>query len=506
MLSGKHLLLGGLILFLARLSFFTEPMGISVDESTYLSIAEVLEKGGRLYVDALDRKPPGLFWLYQIHQKIFGHWNIHALHFSIFLLSLFLAYLAFRASKRVWGFWLYILFSSCLLRGVLAANAEYWMLLFLAPASILALRAFLEEKSQRARILGLSLATGLAAISSLFKQYGGLVYAAIYIWGSLEYLRWGSESWQKRMSIQLWAALGSFISLGLVYAATSFYFWKQGTFSEFLYFFVLESFDYMGQDRGLNQQTKSGWIFLSLVLSWLPLWILSFQSLWKYGKSSAWHRSWAVGFIAALFTAFLSGRHYTHYFVPAIWYLSVLAAPSADALYKKLQRKFRIVFLSFLVLPYLVFSILNTFQESFSSHWTFTKKRQFELEVVGQWIKMHSNENDRICVWGMASQIYVFSNRGSATPFIFADFASGRLPGFKSEVSIPMPGAMESYLRSLDEQKPLYFINTSTAHLNDYGAFPLSRFPELESFIQENYQLEANLMNYELWKLKKIRY
>src|SRR5690606_35033615 len=156
---------------------------------------------------------------------------------------------------------------------------------------------------------------------------------------------------------------------------------------------------------------------------------------------NSWTRLWSVGFFAALLTAFFSGRHYTHYFVPSIWYLSVLAAPGAEYLFRVLQgRSKKILFIAILAAPYLVYAFINTFQEGFSSHWTFTKKRQFELEVVGEWIRQRSEPDDRISVWGMASQIYVFAERGSATEFIFADFASGRLPGFGSEVSIPMPG------------------------------------------------------------------
>src|SRR3989338_11712450 len=83
-----------LILVLGRLSFWTEPYGVNVDESTYMAISEVSSFGGTLYVDAVDRKPPGLFWFFEIIGNLFGPWNIHALHIVFLFLALFLAWMA----------------------------------------------------------------------------------------------------------------------------------------------------------------------------------------------------------------------------------------------------------------------------------------------------------------------------------------------------------------------------------------------------------------------------
>ena len=74
----------GLVLFilvLGRLVYWLEPLGISVDESNYMAISESWFHYGSSYVDGVDRKPPLLYILFGIVGKLFGTWNIQAIHF-----------------------------------------------------------------------------------------------------------------------------------------------------------------------------------------------------------------------------------------------------------------------------------------------------------------------------------------------------------------------------------------------------------------------------------------
>jgi 4-amino-4-deoxy-L-arabinose transferase-like glycosyltransferase len=77
-------------------SFF--PSVIDHDESTYLEIARELNNGKILYVDLIDIKPPGVFLIFALIQKVFGY--------SIFVfrlvMSLWIAVTAFMVCKTVW--------------------------------------------------------------------------------------------------------------------------------------------------------------------------------------------------------------------------------------------------------------------------------------------------------------------------------------------------------------------------------------------------------------------
>src|SRR5262249_30564563 len=50
------------------------------EEATYTVVANVILDGGRPYVDAIERKPPLLFWTYAAVYRLFGRYNFVALH------------------------------------------------------------------------------------------------------------------------------------------------------------------------------------------------------------------------------------------------------------------------------------------------------------------------------------------------------------------------------------------------------------------------------------------
>ncbi|HEY3663869.1 MAG TPA: glycosyltransferase family 39 protein, partial [Chthoniobacterales bacterium] len=71
----------GLVLLTAftRLPALVHPQAID-DEETYSVVANVIADGGRPYVDAIERKPPLLFWTYAAVVKAAGKYDWKALH------------------------------------------------------------------------------------------------------------------------------------------------------------------------------------------------------------------------------------------------------------------------------------------------------------------------------------------------------------------------------------------------------------------------------------------
>src|SRR5499426_2431118 len=74
----QSMLLVLLTLFL-RLPAVLHPKYID-DEGGYAVVAHELLHGGTLYISALDRKPPLLFWIYTAIFFVVGHYNWVALH------------------------------------------------------------------------------------------------------------------------------------------------------------------------------------------------------------------------------------------------------------------------------------------------------------------------------------------------------------------------------------------------------------------------------------------
>jgi len=72
----RWLLVPVLFVFLRVLPNITYPIGR--DQASFLVIGESLLRGQRLYRDLWDIKPPGIFFLYAVLAKLFGHvmWSV----------------------------------------------------------------------------------------------------------------------------------------------------------------------------------------------------------------------------------------------------------------------------------------------------------------------------------------------------------------------------------------------------------------------------------------------
>jgi 4-amino-4-deoxy-L-arabinose transferase-like glycosyltransferase len=68
-----------LLTIVTRLPSLLHPQAID-DEETYSVVANVIVDGGRPYVDAVERKPPLLFWTYAAVVEAAGKYNWKALH------------------------------------------------------------------------------------------------------------------------------------------------------------------------------------------------------------------------------------------------------------------------------------------------------------------------------------------------------------------------------------------------------------------------------------------
>ena len=63
-----------------RLPSLLHPQPID-SEAMYSVVANEIVDGGRPYIDAVERKPPLLFWTYAAIFKVAGEFNWKALHF-----------------------------------------------------------------------------------------------------------------------------------------------------------------------------------------------------------------------------------------------------------------------------------------------------------------------------------------------------------------------------------------------------------------------------------------
>ncbi len=63
-----------LLTFITRLSALVHPGAID-DGAPYCVVANAIVDGGKPYIDAIDRKPPLLFWTYAAIFAVSGEYN-----------------------------------------------------------------------------------------------------------------------------------------------------------------------------------------------------------------------------------------------------------------------------------------------------------------------------------------------------------------------------------------------------------------------------------------------
>ncbi|HEY3358929.1 MAG TPA: hypothetical protein VGQ83_37110 [Polyangia bacterium] len=484
-----------------RLAWLTEPYGVSVDESTYMAMGEVVARGGVPYVDALDRKPPGLFWLFAAVGRVMGPWNIHGVHLFAFGMTALLALGAALVARRLGGArlgvaagLLYAVFSGCFSREIASANAEYPMLILTVLAAGCLLWSRPGERVARSAAWALAGAAA-AAVGTLFKQYGALIYAPMY-------LAWAASMWRadpagRRSRRAAAAAAASLAGLALVYVPVGLWFWRVHAADALWRWAVLDGFGYMGagwRDRALF--ADGAYTMLGLAAAWAPLW-LGLATPTPLRRTGAF-RIMLWGGAGALATAFLSGRYFSHYFVPAAWFAALLGAAGLRAQWRASRRR-RALLVVLTAWSVVFFTTLNAGRDAFYDGWKFNRARQAQLAAAGQWIRAQVPPGETIAVWGAASQLYVLAQRGSGTRHIITDLVSGRQPGFDSGVSRPVPGALETFLGDLARNRPAAFVDTAPAGLNDYGHFPLGRFPRLAAYVQERYAKRATVGGLDIW-------
>src|SRR5712664_430646 len=137
--ASSPLLLGTLVgatIFTAHLPSFFHRL-LDGDEAVYASIAALMNTGGPLYAEGgVDNKPPGIFWVYATTFRVFGTYQMTAVHvvalLSIAATCLLLFLIGRRLSSSRAGLLAAVLYGVLTAQGnagLQAANAEALMML-----------------------------------------------------------------------------------------------------------------------------------------------------------------------------------------------------------------------------------------------------------------------------------------------------------------------------------------------------------------------------------------
>ena len=503
-----------------RLPTFGRPL-LSDDEAIYAVTADALGRGDLLYRDVVDHKPPLIYHVYQAGFAALGQYDTQGAHALVVLAVLLTAGFLFALERREGGAeevdggasggvalaaaGLFLVFSTTWHDyDALAANCELFLL---APQAISAW-LLLARRARPGCAAGwaLHLAVGaLIGTSALFK-YQGLTFLGasigLLIWWVI--LARASVAWVVMMAICQVA--GALIPVAL-------YLWwcrGAGNLAATLYWFRF-NFSYVGAGltgfaalaRGLRRTLLIGGVALVPYALGIAAATATAREIARVirrrftGASSAEAEVPSPSVVLALLWLVTSalavragGRFFGHYFHLILPPLCLLAAPAFCRLWRAGWSR-RGPLLALCALPALAFFLLATWGRPLAAALDEGEPR---YEEVAARIDALTTRDERIFIWGNSPQLYLLARRPMGARFSFCNYMTGESPGTPTETgqrnadANQLPAAWEMLFADLEQRRPALFVDAAAAGWDGYGKYPLSRYPRLRAYVDQNYR------------------
>jgi hypothetical protein len=488
---------------------------LSADQGLFVTIGEILKKGGVVGRDTWDTKPPGIYYLYAGLLELAPDYSTtcavnvplppsykHEVPCAQLVLSAFDALYAVSLSAAVWwlGRRLYgqtagilagllcAFYSGMLQVGGAGGIADLYILL---PGTLAYAAAALY--GERNQLRWLLLAGALGGVAALIKQTGILLLAGIAVWVLAHCARHGtSKRWGAAVSgwLALAAGAGGVVALAAVALA------RAGALTDVLDQALMFNLSYVSQPANVNsfpsQLVAQSWAIFDGSQS--GLWIAGFLGLLvvvrrDIGDGSllvlAWLGSSAITVIAA------GSQLHLNYYLALVPPLSVLGGYGIARLWDTQRVVVRAAISAGAVI--LVLHSNQYQNHQYGNAWysrvqsNTHSTEEFVAGAVG-------NGPGTLFIWGNAPQVYALTGRAPASRFLHTiglsyDYA------FHTELQ-----QNRTELIATLESSPPRVVAIDTPWLRRARTLP---FPELEAFLASGYRLENDGSNpiYDGWRI-----
>jgi hypothetical protein len=462
----------------------------------YSVVANEIVDGGRPYLDAVERKPPLLFWTYAAVFKIAGKYDWKALHIVALLWTLCamaglyvlgrelldrsagLIAALFYSVFQPWWTWKNLSFDSEMLMNLPIIWA--WAIAF--GRGSLRLRPELFA------------AGALLGVAFLLKQPAAIAAVPLGIYLLLPSYRASRGFTPTNSVIQATVlTLGFFATLGVV----SIVLWKHGILHDAFYWTIVDhDVPHVFWQKGIVNTLIFIGTCLPVVIGAVMA-CLHKSEIWT-GKMA--ERTALLGLLVASAVGAAAGaRFYPHYYVQLIPPLALLAAPYYARLWSRTIQPPH-----WFLQPRVIYAWLALTVVAFSfKHWTGLAPRRVPSDT-GQYLLAHSDPADRIFVWGQREDIYLDAQRRPAcryittfplTGYVFA----GPIPGYDTRSRI-LPGAWSTLEQDFNSHPPTYIVDVNPGPKSAH--YPVKDFPILAKLLAERYHPVAHTADGVIYRMR----
>ena len=441
------------------------------DEAIYASIAALMNNGGGLYAEGgVDNKPPGIFWVYSATFRLFGAYQMTAVHavalVAVAATCVLIYFIVRELGSRRAGMLAALFYGILTAAGnprLLAANTEIFMMLPLAGSVLLMLR-------RQWFWCGM-----LLVAAGAFRQSAAinvlLVVIAI-LWLEIPNLRW------RAFGLLATGLIAGLAAGALILSVT-------GSLIGFWRWTVQVLYGYASTQLTTDViWSRARDSVLAFVAAMAVIWIaaLAFAARWK--TSTVNERLMVVWLVVAMVGSFAGGHLSWHYFIQAMGPLAVLAALAFDRI--ALKRRVAIAAALGIVLPAVAWWVFDVGADPLTYDFNASAPQH---QMVAAYIHDNTSPSDRVFVWGVWPALYVESDHLMASRF------PGFLRGFPRGSNVPpnnwdtSPDVWPLLQADLNAHPPALIVDTAAAGWSDFSKYPMSNYPVLADLVASRYHM-----------------
>lgn len=393
------------------------------DEGEYAYAGQLILQGILPYVGVYNMKMPGIYGIYALILAIFGQ-TPTGIHLGLLTTNIATIVLLFFLTKRLFNSTTAIIASanfavlslSPTVQG-LFANAEHFVILPTLGGMWLLLRA--TDTGQMKHYIYSGLLFGLAFI---VKQHAAafIIFAFLYLF----YHQWAQRpfSWL-RLGLK---SIAFFTAVVLPFGLLCLIFFLAAVFDKFWFWTFTYAREYISLVDPLTAFNILRRRIPQIINPMLSLWVLAGIGLVILARDRRIRPQglFVTGFFAFSFLAVCPGFYFRpHYFLFLLPAIALLAAIGVSSLANRLRSKGRIsILLAAAALLFCIYQqqiFLFQLSPTMVSRLTYGANPFPESIEIAKYIKGHTSQNDLIAVFGSEPQIYFYSDRHSATRYMY---------------------------------------------------------------------------------------